>query len=1494
MVDDPGHPWSEVEQLANESKRFPKPLSEAAEQKQLEEREKLLRKLEFPDFHPKSEEDFEEWVDTVSRLVSRYRVCLPLFQDAWESFCPEEFKDVVGRVSDVETHEELVAEVGTKLFRASTYVIDLEKMLLKGVRRESVLSAECWLKKYAARYARLCARKERCLGISNIQLQETALNCLPTEVRRQMKLERFRGPLKELFLLASQVEASLIDLAKDMPEPLGAMAADDDDVSMSGAAPKGSFNPCSACGSTRHKHKDCRFKEYRCLGCGKLGHIKRACKSIVEKDTKGRVLVRYTPSAAGAEVRFRKDRTTRDKLMSAEDVLTALREMVEGKSLKAKVKREAKQTHVPKKKKPEAPARVAEEGDDDSGESESEDGDDWTNIISKAVDIATAMVTDGPGNVRIPCAIEGVSLEAVADTGAAFCLCGTGIANRLRLKPSGEKKQFRGLGRQSGFKTRPVTVVVGDRSAEIEIYVVNEADFPFLLGVDGLKKLDVMVDPTDHKVRCRETSEVVALSWEEHEAIVKKTGLGGDTVSGVDESKSDEQLLNEARVIYDELTKHLDGQPAREEMWGLFKKYKGCWLRPRGGEVKIMKASFVVEGKPIKQKLRYMTPELQKELDKQLDEMLAKGIIRPSKSPWGSVPVFVKKKTGEYRLCLDYRQLNQRMKADSYPLPLIWENLQRAAHYPFYICLDCNWGFWNISLEESSKEYTAIISNRGAFEFNVLPFGIKNSPSEYQRAMDLIFGDLYGKGVLCYVDDIVIYARTLEEAMRLFEEVLIRCTRAGLYLKLKKSELIKPAVTLLGHIVSETGIKPHPRKVEAIKKAKAPTNKHELRSFLGTASYLRRFVPHFSALVAPLVGLLKKAVTFDWGEAQEEAFQELKDLLSEHVLLSAPIEEAQTVLVTDASDKGLGAVLMQVDKEGEIHVIEFASKSLSKAEQNWATIERELYAIKWAVDHFRDYVKGTMIYVVTDHQSLLWLKSSRNGKVERWALYLQQYNLKIIHLSGEANVMSDWLSRSTPDDPEEEAVIDTICVPSFAVEEATQEPWLPDVESLKAAYEISPREELRGTVEGEDGLKYSVRSYKLYVPPPLREPFLYWFHASRYGGHGGSNRTLRRMNKWVWWPAMHADVKAYVDRCLLCVRKGALVSKTLRSVLDRPMPFQLVSLDHVGPRKWGGREVHYLVIIDHCSRFVVAMVAEDCEADTTRDLMDKRWCSIFGAPEVVLTDRGPAFRGQGFTDYVTQKLGSYHMFTSPYYPRGNGINEACHISLESSLTAAAHSDVYQYAVALQDAVYAHNATPHVATGMSPFECLFGQEMVLPGWQAFQLAGDPEKRQLGQKEARYQALVRASILSQKVTVAHQPKFQVGDIVVFQMSKYERSIEVDKTDHSYDMRWSLPHRVKKIKGDSLQCVPMAAGEAALPRQVSASVTRALKPDIPASLVPATIAQLRVKAPRRPWQRPKDVSGRALAWSQVRSEIGQPGVKRSRPGFVAEVSSDASVAQ
>jgi hypothetical protein len=290
----------------------------------------------------------------------------------------------------------------------------------------------------------------------------------------------------------------------------------------------------------------------------------------------------------------------------------------------------------------------------------------------------------------------------------------------------------------------------------------------------------------------------------------------------------------------------------------------------------------------------------------------------------------VKKTTGEWRMCVDYRRLNDRMIGDAYPLPRLWDNLQRLARFHYYIKLDMNWGFWQLPIAEASKPLTSFLTHVGQFEFEVLPFGIKNSPSEFQRAVDSTFSDFYHEGVFIYIDDIAMASSTKGDLLQLFGRVLQRCTERGVFIKLKKCDFMRTQLPLLGHIVSAQGIAPQPRKVLAIRRATPPKSKAEVRSFLGAAGYLRRFVPHFAGTAAPLLALLKKHAPFVWGTEQIEAFTRLKELLCEEALLAAPQGDGPFVLTTDASDKGIGAALLQV-QGSEFVILEYASAPFTPA-----------------------------------------------------------------------------------------------------------------------------------------------------------------------------------------------------------------------------------------------------------------------------------------------------------------------------------------------------------------------------------------------------------------------------------------------------------------------------------------------------------------------------------------------------------------------------------
>ena len=981
---------SDVLNFAGQARRFFDKLSEEERDRQHEFRDKLLAKLQLKPFSPKSEKDLEDWADDAARKTAKLRVCSLLFQEAWELASSESIGAVIGQVANFEDQEGLVTEVARRLFPRSRYVEEVEEALFHGKRQASVLEAEHWMMTMSSRYVRLCTRRAHDISIANTRFRIAALRTLPESVENEVRRVLTAGGVADVFCKAYDVEEEIRRRHGELPEPMGVIMTADPDEKMAesgnGSRPRTTYPPCRGCGLSTHFYKYCFAKDFRCHNCLELGHKASVCPNQVVKDNLGRVksMVKVRPSAT--ELVQKQDATQKDRLMSAEAVLNLLRKVAEKKANRAAEGRRQKKRNsgeAPRKRRIEHPAGVVqgdEEGSEESTESEPSTDEELAQVLRALV----CLQAEGTRKttVEIEITVDNKTYRAVADTGAAVSLCGKNDAERMGLRMTPETRRFTGLGKATAQKAEPVDVCIGEQTIQIGFYVVSQEDLPLVIGVAQLKELDVLVDPGSNCLRKR--TDLAANILNAQETTASETLQSQDIASGVDEDKSDERLRAEGKeLLFDEMN-HLS-ESQRQRMWNIFDKHRSCWLRPRSGRVNVMKARFRVEGPPIKQKIRPLPEVLRLELERQLESMLKAGVIRPSKSPWGSAPVFVKKKTGEWRLCLDYRDLNKRMITDAYPIPLVWENVQMAAHHQLYTCIDCNWGFWNVPLEEESKAYTAITTHKGSFEFQVVPFGIKNSPGEYQRAMDLIFGDLYCKGVLCYIDDITIYADEECRHLELVAEVLKRCVESGLYLKLKKSQIMRPEINLLGHRVSVDGVRPSPEKVQAVRDALPPTNKAELRSFMGSASYLRRFVPGFAELTATLNDLLKEGVTFDWNSDHQAAFDKLKEEMCDQVMLSGPRGTGRMIIVCDASARGLGCALLQI-QDGEPVVLEFGSKKLTTAERKWDTREREAYAIKWSLETFRDSIKASSVVVVTDHESLRWMNSATSGKVQRWAL----------------------------------------------------------------------------------------------------------------------------------------------------------------------------------------------------------------------------------------------------------------------------------------------------------------------------------------------------------------------------------------------------------------------------------------------------------------------------------------------------------------------------
>uniref|UniRef100_A0AAR5QHS1 RNA-directed DNA polymerase n=1 Tax=Dendroctonus ponderosae TaxID=77166 RepID=A0AAR5QHS1_DENPD len=382
--------------------------------------------------------------------------------------------------------------------------------------------------------------------------------------------------------------------------------------------------------------------------------------------------------------------------------------------------------------------------------------------------------------------------------------------------------------------------------------------------------------------------------------------------------------------------------------------------------------------KPIKQRYYPVSPFKQKLIDAEIDEMLKLGVIEPSKSPWSSPVCLVRKKDDSYRFCIDFRKLNSVTRKDSYPIPYISAILDRLRNARYISSLDIKSAFWQVPLERSSRELTAFtVPGRNLYHFKRMPFGLTNAPATWQRLIDRVLGVDLENHVVVYLDDIVIISRTFEEHLKVLALVFDRLKDAGLVVREDKCHFCKPEMKYLGYLVDAHGLRPDPEKVQAIVNITPPRNVTEIRRFIGTASWYRRFVPNFSSVLAPLTNLIKKKVTWRWSEDCQRAFNSIKDSLISAPILTCPDFERKFVLQTDASHFGLGAVLTQTFDDGE-KVISYLSRSLTHQEMKLTVTEKECLAVIWSVEKLRHYLEGVPFEVITDHHSLLWLHNLKD------------------------------------------------------------------------------------------------------------------------------------------------------------------------------------------------------------------------------------------------------------------------------------------------------------------------------------------------------------------------------------------------------------------------------------------------------------------------------------------------------------------------------------
>jgi hypothetical protein len=456
----------------------------------------------------------------------------------------------------------------------------------------------------------------------------------------------------------------------------------------------------------------------------------------------------------------------------------------------------------------------------------------------------------------------------------------------------------------------------------------------------------------------------------------------------------------------------------RASVTQLIERHPSLFSGPLGRFTGVEHDINVENHSPIKQHYYRCAPAKLAIIKQEVDAMRDLGVIRPSRSEWSSPIILVKKPNNEWRPCVDYRQINQITKGETYPLPRLDDLIDQVGQAPFITTLDLSKGYWQIALTPRAREISAFSTPFGQYEFLTMPFGLKLAPMTFQRAMNQLLEGLSDFAV-AYLDDISIRSRTWEDHMTHLQVVFNRLERAGLSLNANKCVIGSSSVKYLGYQVGSGVVTPVSAKVDAILQIPIPTSKTDIRSFLGSVGFYRRFIPRYSELAAPLTDLLKGGrrgdISLKWTPQCTVAFEKLRSILAQLPSLKAPDFNHPFEIYTDASEIGISGVLVQTHDEVP-YPVGYYSRKLLDRESRYSTVEKELLAIMAALDHFHVYVGFGPLTVHSDHRPLVWLRqcTTANQRVLRWALALSEYDLRVEHIKGSENVLADMLSRQFP------------------------------------------------------------------------------------------------------------------------------------------------------------------------------------------------------------------------------------------------------------------------------------------------------------------------------------------------------------------------------------------------------------------------------------------------------------------------------------------------
>lgn len=790
----------------------------------------------------------------------------------------------------------------------------------------------------------------------------------------------------------------------------------------------------------------------------------------------------------------------------------------------------------------------------------------------------------------------------------------------------------------------------------------------------------------------------------------KKVGNEREGNESKNESE-DEMCVNWNEFIpvheFEARTSHLD-EKKRKTVYELIDKHGACFAKDRYDIGKVTKYEAHIklsENRYVARKPYRCSFTDQQEIESQVAELLKRGMIEQSTSPFASPVTLAYKKEGEERvknrMCVDFRELNKLVVPESQPFPLIEDLITRTQGCKWFSSLDINSAFWTIPIRQKDRYKTAFVTQHGHWEFKSLPFGYKNAPAIFQRILSgIIRKRNLEKFCVNYIDDILVFSRSFEEHISHIEELLCAIQEEGFRLKFTKCEFAKDKVTYLGHVVGNGTVRPLTNNVIAIREFPKPKNRKNIRQFLGKVNFYLKYIPNATRLLDPLHNLLRKDVRFEWSERCEEAFVRVKEYLATTPVLAIFDHSKPIHIYSDASIEGLGAVLKQPQEDGSEKPVAYFSRKLNEYQKKKKAIYIECMAIREAVRYWQFWLIGKRFKVFSDHKPLENLKIKARTDEELGDLIhsLLQYDFDVVYKPGPTNIEADCLSRNPVLEPDESQLDEKICsVNTVTLDEIRKDQSGPEIETIKK-------------VQERNNLKY-VRvkdKWKVVISENLGRELIRRTHE-KYG-HVGAKHVRNILMPYYFFKGMTRNINQICTSCEVCIRNKTRIrsEKGIMGHLGPARePYEIMALDTIGGLGGKRSKKKYLhLLVDHFSRYAFILTSSGQSAKDFEKLVSR--VDRENHIGLLLTDQYGGLCSKEFSEFL-KGMRTAHMVTAVDHAASNGLNERLNQTIVNRIRCRMNEGGKKknWATVANQCVKEYNETIHSVTGFAPNYLLHG-------------------------------------------------------------------------------------------------------------------------------------------------------------------------------------------